>query len=209
MGIQFVLASASQARLKTLRAAGLDPTVLVSGVDESIVEWTDARTVSAALARLKAQAVVDQVRGTPRDGQRRLVLGCDSLLEFDGEVRGKPADDADAAALWQRMRGRAGTLHTGHFLTDADTGAYAAGVGSTLVTFADANPEEIDAYVRTGEPGQMAGAFTIDGLGGWFVERLDGDASNVVGVSLPLLRGLLGELGVGIQDLWGTERGRT
>jgi septum formation protein len=203
MSIRFVLASASPARLKTLRAAGLDPTMLVSGVDESTVEWTDARTVCAVLARLKAQAVAERVRDMPADGERRLVLGCDSVLEFDGEVHGKPADAADAVARWQRMRGRTGTLHTGHFLTDADSGAHAAGVGSTLVTFADATADEIDAYVRTGEPGEVAGAFTIDGLGGWFVERLDGDASNVVGVSLPLLRRLLGELGVGIADLWG------
>jgi septum formation protein len=201
---EFVLASASPARLKTLRAAGLEPTVLVSGVDESIVEWTDARTVCAALARVKAQAVAQRVRHMPSDGRRRLVLGCDSVLELDGEVYGKPADDELAVACWRRMRGRTGILHTGHFLTDADSGDSADAVGSTLVTFAEVTDTEIEAYVGTGEPGQVAGAFTIDGFGGWFVDRIDGDASNVVGVSLPVLRGLLLDLGVGIPELWRT-----
>jgi septum formation protein len=201
---EFVLASASPARLKTLRAAGLEPTVLVSGVDESIVEWTDARSICANLARLKAQAVAGRVRDMPRDGRRRLVLGCDSVLEFEDGVHGKPADDEQAVACWRRMRGRTGILHTGHFLTDADSGDYAEAVGGTLVTFAEVTDAEIDAYVGTGEPGQVAGAFTIDGLGGWFVDRIEGDASNVVGVSLPVLRGLLGDLGVDIPELWRT-----
>jgi septum formation protein len=201
---EFVLASASPARLKTLQAAGLEPTVLVSGVDESTVEWEHARTICAALARLKAQAVAQRVRDVPRQGRRRLVLGCDSVLEFEGEVHGKPTDDEQAVACWRRMRGRTGILHTGHFLTDADSGEHAEAVGSTQVTFAAVTDAEIDAYVGTGEPGQVAGAFTIDGLGGWFVDRIDGDASNVVGVSLPLLRGLLGDLGVNIPELWRT-----
>jgi septum formation protein len=188
----------------TLRAAGLEPTVLVSGVDESIVEWGDARTICAALARLKAQAVAQRVRDMPRAGRRRLVLGCDSVLEFAGGVHGKPTDDEQALASWRQMRGRTGILHTGHFLTDADSGEHAEAVGSTAVTFAEVTDEEIEAYIGTGEPGQVAGAFTIDGLGGWFVDRIDGDASNVVGVSLPLLRGLLGDLGVGIPELWRT-----
>src|SRR5262249_21896439 len=115
----FVLASASPARLKTLRAAGLDPTVLVSGVDESTVESPDARAVCATPAQLKPQAVAQRVRELPHDGGRRLVLGCDSVLEFEGEVHGKPVDEIQAVARWRRMRGRSGTLHTGHFLVDA------------------------------------------------------------------------------------------
>jgi septum formation protein len=202
-----VLASASTGRLATLRSAGLDPVVMVSGVDESTVEPTDARTVCAVLARHKATAVADRLRGRPPGAGRRLVLGCDSLLEFEGESHGKPADAADAAARWHRMRGRSGTLHTGHFLVDVDSEAASEEVGSTRVTFADVSDEEIRAYVLTGEPVRVAGAFTIDSLGGWFVERIEGDAGNVVGVSLPVLRRLLRHLGVGIPELWDTAGG--
>jgi septum formation protein len=197
-----VLASGSPARLQLLRAAGLDPSVLVSGVDESAVESSDTRELCAALARLKALAVAGQVRGLPHKGEQTLVLGCDSLLEMDGEIHGKPADAAQAVARWQAMRGRSGTLHTGHCLVDVDRGQVAEEVGSTVVTFADVTDEEISAYVGTGEPLRVAGAFTIDSLGGWFVERVEGDAGNVVGVSLPVVRRLLRRLDVGISALW-------
>ena len=196
----FVLASASPARLRTLRAAGLEPEVVVSGVDESNVESASAAALCATLARLKAEAVVNRLRQHGRSDA--IVLGCDSLLEFDGRILGKPADAQEATARWREMRGRSGVLHTGHCLVRVDDGDIAEAVASTTVWFADVTDQEIATYVDTGEPMQVAGAFTIDGLGGWFVERIDGDAGNVIGVSLPVLRGLLTKLGVGVADLW-------
>jgi septum formation protein len=196
----FVLASASPARLRTLRAAGLEPEVIVSGVDESNVESASAAALCATLARLKAEAVVNRLRQHGRSDA--IVLGCDSLLEFDGRILGKPADAQEATARWREMRGRSGVLHTGHCLVRVEDGDIAEAVASTTVWFADVTDQEIATYVGTGEPMQVAGAFTIDGLGGWFVERIDGDAGNVIGVSLPVLRGLLTKLGVGVADLW-------
>jgi septum formation protein len=196
----FVLASASPARLRTLRAAGLNPDVVVSGVDESNVESTSAISLCATLARLKAEAVATRLRQHGRTGA--LVLGCDSMLEFEGQVLGKPADAAEATARWRGMRGRSAVLHTGHCLIRLDDDAAAEAVASTTVQFADVTDDEIASYIGTGEPVQVAGAFTIDGLGGWFVQRIDGDPGNVIGVSLPVLRGLVTELGITIADLW-------
>ncbi len=191
-----VLASASPARLATLRAAGVEPRVIVSGVDESDVTGP-AGDVAAELARRKARVVAGRA-----DVAGALVLGCDSVLEFDGAVYGKPVDAEDATARWKRMRGRSGVLHTGHHLIDTRTGAEAAAVADTLVHFADVSDAEIAAYVATGEPLRVAGAFTIDGLGGWFVAAIEGDHGTVVGLSLPLLRELLADLGVAVADLW-------
>jgi septum formation protein len=191
----FVLASASPARLRTLRAAGLDPRVVVSGVREDGATGPPD-TVALELARLKARAVASQV------GPNHLVLGCDSVLDLDGEVMGKPADAAEAVARWHRMRGRAGALVTGHCLVHTTSGAEAADVASTVVRFGTPTDDELAAYIATGEPLAVAGAFTIDGLGGWFIDGVDGDPGTVVGLSLPLLRRLLGGLGVRVTDLW-------
>ncbi|MGL4175989.1 MAG: Maf family protein [Dermatophilaceae bacterium] len=205
-----VLASASPARLATLRSAGVEPEVRVSEVDEDAVVADAERAAGASLpaedvALLLAQAKAEDVVTALADGDdasSALVLGCDSVLELDGEVHGKPADGAEAVARWRRMRGRSGTLHTGHWLVDArdpDGGGTAGMVGataSTVVHFADLSDAEIDAYVATGEPLRVAGAFTLDGLGGPYVTGIEGDQHNVVGVSLPLVRDLLGELGV-------------
>jgi len=191
---RFVLASQSPARLRTLRGAGVDPVVVVSGVDESTVTGPPA-DVALTLAVRKAMAVAARCEDA-------LVLGCDSVLDLDGEALGKPADRADAVARWRAMRGRSGVLHTGHCLVDTVTNRQAAQVASTTVHFADLTDEEIEAYVDTGEPLAVAGAFTIDGLGGPFVERIEGDPHNVVGVSLPLLRALLLEVGHRWTDLW-------
>lgn len=198
MTTPLVLASASPARLATLRAAGVEPVVVVSGVDESRVSGLPPAEVALQLAELKCAAVAD--RGDLPPGA--LVLGCDSVLELDGEVLGKPADAADAVRRWQAMRGRTGVLHSGHSLRDTGSGHVAAATASTVVHFAAVSDAEIDAYVATGEPLRVAGAFTIDGLGGAFVAGLEGDHHTVVGVSLPLLRDLVAELGHAWTDLW-------
>ncbi|MFI0792812.1 Maf family protein [Micromonospora rubida] len=200
MPLRLVLASASPARRKLLHAAGIEPDVLVSGVDESQVVSESAEELCLELARLKAQAVVGRLRPSP--DERTLVLGCDSLLAFDGEILGKPADAADAVGRWERMRGRSGVLHTGHCLIDVVHESRAEAVASTTVRFADVSDDEIAAYVATGEPLAVAGAFTIDGLGGAFLDGIDGDPGTVVGLSLPLLRKLLAELDLQITDLW-------
>jgi septum formation protein len=201
-----VLASASPARLATLRSAGIEPVVIVSGVDESQVSGVPPAELALQLAELKCAAVAGRLAaadgvadGVP-DGA--LVLGCDSVLELDGEALGKPADAADAARRWRSMRGRSGVLHSGHALRDTGDGSTAAATASTTVHFADVSDEEIEAYVATGEPLHVAGAFTVDGLGGGFVRGIEGDHHNVVGVSLPLLRELVLELGHSWTGLW-------
>ncbi|MDO9455151.1 nucleoside triphosphate pyrophosphatase [Nocardioides sp.] len=196
----FVLASASPARLKTLRSAGLDPLVVVSGVDESQVSGVPPADLALALAGLKCRAVADG----PERPDGSLVLGCDSVLELDGQALGKPDDAADATARWTAMRGRSGVLHTGHCLRDTATGRVAEATASTTVHFADVTDAEIAAYVATGEPLHVAGAFTVDGLGGAFVTSIEGDPHNVVGVSLPLLRTLVADLGHAWTDFWAT-----
>lgn len=196
-GCRLVLASASPARLALLRAAGFDPSVQVSGVDESVVDSTDASELCLALARMKARAVASTLPPDPDV----LVLGCDSVLAFEGQILGKPANSADAVRRWVAMRGRSGVLHTGHHLTDL-SGKQAEEVGATVVHFADLSDAEVEAYVATGEPLHVAGAFTIDGLGGAFVERIEGDHGNVVGLSLPLFRRLLQTFGVSVPELW-------
>jgi septum formation protein len=198
-----ILASASPARLATLRAAGIEPEVIVSGVDESQVEDADPAAFVTRLAELKAGAVQARVHENPELGAGAgWLLACDSMLELDGEVLGKPDDAADAVRRWQRMRGRSGVLHTGHVLVELGSGRTVTRAVATTVHFADVADEEIEAYVGTGEPLQVAGAFTIDGLGGAFVTGLDGDHHNVVGLSLPALRQMFTELGVRWTDLW-------
>lgn len=214
---RFVLASASPARLSTLRAAGIDPEVLVSGVDEdAVISEVEAATgaldpveVALVLARAKATDVASRARA---DGRRAVVLGCDSVLELDGQVHGKPSDRDEAIARWQVMRGRSGVLHTGHWLVDdrrrshGGTRGTIGAAASTTVHFAQLSDDEITAYVDTGEPLRVAGGFTIDGLGGAFVRGIEGDHHNVVGLSLPLLRELLLEVRIGWFDLAGARR---
>ncbi|MFG2565837.1 Maf family protein [Streptomyces sp. NPDC048567] len=194
---RLVLASASPARLGLLRQAGLAPEVIVSGVDE------DALTADtpAELALVLAQAKAAVVAALP-EAAGALVIGCDSVLELDGQALGKPADAEEATARWKSMRGRAGILRTGHSLTDTTTGRTVSRTASTNVHFGEPTDAEIAAYVASGEPLHVAGAFTLDGRSAPFVDSIEGDPGNVIGLSLPLLRRLLGELGVEITDLW-------
>jgi len=192
--MRIVLASQSPARLATLRSAGIEPEVIVSGVDEDRITSTDAGNLAAALAQLKCRAVASRVDADA------LVIGCDSVLAFDGEIFGKPGGPVEAAGRWRRMRGRSGVLHTGHCVRRGE--AEFLETASTIVHFADITDAEIDAYVATGEPLHVAGAFTIDGLGGAFVRGIEGDHHNVVGLSLPLLRELVADLGIAWTDLW-------
>lgn len=220
MPIPFVLASRSPARLATLRSAGVDPQVIVSEVDEDAV-LAAARAVFTEraeaglgaplalgdqpylLARAKAEDIVQ------RHAPDAVVLGCDSMLEFGDEILGKPGTAEVARERWRAMRGRTGVLHTGHAIIDnrvdrlSETGlaTVAGDTSSAVVHFAELSDEEIDAYVATGEPLNVAGAFTVDGLGGPYVERIEGDYHGIVGVSLPLLRQLLRALGVDFHEL--------
>ena len=193
-----VLASASPARLATLRSAGLDPVVVVSGVDESQLDGLPPAELALQLAELKCAAVAARDDLPPQ----ALVLGCDSVLELDGKALGKPDHADEAVQRWREMRGRSGVLRTGHCLHDTTTGRVAAATASTTVHFAEISDEEISAYVATEEPLYVAGAFTVDGLGGAFVTAIEGDHHNVVGVSLPLVRELVAELGHAWTDLW-------
>ena len=194
-----VLASASPARLAVLRAAGLEPEVVVSGVDEIAFSADTAAGLAGQLARAKAAAVAadlpDRLAGA-------LVIGCDSLLDLDGRALGKPASVQEAVTRWREMSGRSGTLVTGHCVINAATGEQAAAVAATMVRFGTPSERQIDAYVASGEPLAVAGAFTLDGRGGWFVDGIDGDHGNVLGISLPLLGRLLADLGFDVTELW-------
>jgi septum formation protein len=194
-----VLASGSPARLRTLHDVGITPTVVVSGVDEGAFTQDDPPALVEALAVAKAQAVC---RDLPAGLADALVIGCDSVLDVDGTALGKPGTAERAVERWRLIRGRSAVLRTGHCLIDAATGHRVAAVASTTVHFADVSDDEIDRYVRTGEPSEVAGAFTIDGYGGAFVRSVDGDHHNVVGLSLPLVRDLLPRIGLRWVDIW-------
>ena len=206
-----LLASRSSGRLSALRAAGVEPLVRASSVDEEAVlhELANRRRATGlpapsaaeqvqALARAKALDVAADI--DPQEAE--VVVGCDSMLEIDGRVVGKPGTPEAVRERWRSMRGRTGLLHSGHTLVRVRDGARAHGVSSTVVRFGSPTDAEIDAYAATGEPLGCAGAFTIDGLGGPFIDGVDGDPHGVVGISLPLLRRLLAELGIRWTDLW-------
>ncbi|MGH3696567.1 MAG: Maf family protein [Pseudonocardiaceae bacterium] len=203
---RLVLASASGGRLGVLRGAGIDPVVRVSGVDEDALAATLAdappTALVTALARAKADAVTAEVA---LDYPDAVIVGCDSMLHIDGELIGKPGCADTAVRRWQAMAGRTGELLTGHAVVRLDAGARtatASGARATVIRFGTPSPEEIEAYVGTGEPLWVAGGFTLDGRGGWFVEGIDGDPSSVIGISLPLTRHLLTEVGISVVSLW-------
>lgn len=192
---RFVLASASPARYKLLQMVGIDPVVSKSDFDESQVQSSQARELVETLALAKAKVVAQKF-------QDSLILGCDSVLEVGGEIYGKPESPEDAIARWQKMRGQAGTLYTGHALIDQRQGKELVDCGQTTVYFANIDDPTIKAYVATGEPLKCAGSFALEGRGGLLVERIEGCHSNVIGLSLPLLRSLLTQLGYAVTDFW-------
>ncbi len=197
-----VLASASPARLAVLRAAGIEPVVRVSGVDEDavaagLVDPTPDALV-AALAEAKASAVLPLIAAEHDDA---VIVGCDSMLLHNGAVLGKPGTVEAARSRWTSMAGTTGELLTGHSVIRLD-GQTATATERTTVHFGQLSDRELDAYLATGEPLNVAGAFTIDGLGGWFVDGIEGDHTSVIGISLPLTRRLLAKVGVSVVNLW-------
>jgi septum formation protein len=201
--VQFVLASQSPARLLVLRGAGIEPVVQVSGVDEDAVMAAlppdaEPEHAVATLAEAKARTVA-------ADHADAVVVGCDSMLFHDGQLVGKPGTTERARDRWRRMAGGTGRLLTGHAVLRVREGAVAAvatGTVSTTIRFGEPSGDEVEAYLATGEPLEVAGGFTLDGYGGWFVEGVDGDPSSVIGISLPLTRKLLLEVGVSVVGLW-------
>jgi septum formation protein len=203
-----VLGSASSGRLRVLRQAGIDPLVVVSGVDEdAVIAALGPNSAPGEVVRNLAQAKADQVatildRSVAADC---VVIGCDSMLYIDGRLVGKPASPDAARSLWQAIGGRSGQLYTGHCLLrllDGNATQRASESAATIVHFAVPTAADLTAYIGSGEPLAVAGGFTLDGLGGWFVDRIEGDPSNVIGISLPLTRALLHRVGLSVADLW-------
>lgn len=197
---RLILASRSPARLATLRAAGIEPEVIVSDVDEDAIEASLASPSPKELAQVLARAKAEKVAAGITEPA--LVVGCDSVFEIDGKAYGKPGTPEIAKERWRQMMGRPGTLHTGHHVIDTATGATVGATASTIVHMSTMSEDEVDDYLATGEPLHVAGGFTLDALGGAFVEGVEGDPSNVVGISLPTLRGLVSQLGVRWTSLW-------
>lgn len=198
--MQFVLASASPARTRLLSDAGVAHVIRVSEVDEQAAVdasgWVSAHAVAGGLAIAKARDVAASL------GAGHLVLGCDSVFDIGGEIHGKPADAWQARQRWEQMRGGDGILYTGHHVIDTSTGSEITRVAASTVYFADPTDDEIDAYIATGEPLRVAGGVTIDALGAPFISRIDGDHSNVMGLSIPTLRLMLMDIGIAWPTLW-------
>ncbi|GFE68125.1 nucleoside triphosphate pyrophosphatase [Chroococcus sp. FPU101] len=195
MSITFVLASASPARRKLLQTVGIEPVVYQSNFDESLIQKDNTKDLVQTLAHCKAQTVAHQISDA-------LILGCDSVLELDGEIYGKPKNLEEAIQRWRKMRGNKGSLYTGHVLIDQRQQKRLICCGITQVYFADLSDAEIEAYVKSGEPLKCAGSFAIEGKGSLFVEKIEGCHSNVIGLSLPLLRNMLKDLGYQVIDFW-------
>ncbi len=194
---KLVLASASPARRRLLENAGFYPVVCPSDFDESQVNLNDPNDLVKILAQRKAETIASQFPDA-------LVLGCDSVLAINGEIHGKPADEKEAIARWQKMRSQVGDLYTGHALIDQKQNQTLVRCQITRVYFANVSDRQIEAYIASGEPLKCAGCFALEGRGGLFVEKIEGCHSNVIGLSLPLFRQMLGELGYDIADFWQT-----
>lgn len=193
--MQFILASASPARRRLLQSVGIDPIVSPSNFDESQIQERDPRLLVKTLARSKAETVAPQF-------DSGLIMGCDSVLLINGEIHGKPTNTEEAIARWQKMGGNVGELYTGHALIDLHQHHTLVRCQVTRVYFASASDRQIEAYVATGEPLKCAGGFALEGKGGLFIEKLEGCHTNVIGLSLPLLRQMLSDLGYDIVDFW-------
>jgi septum formation protein len=193
--MQFVLASASPARRRLLQTVGIEPIVCPSDFDESKIQVSDPSELVQILAKCKAETVMNQFPSS-------LIMGCDSVLAFHGEIHGKPASKEEAIARWQIMQGSFGDLYTGHALFDTGNNLSLVKCQVTRVYFAQMNDSQIEAYVSTGEPLTCAGAFALEGYGSLFVEKIEGCHSNVIGLSLPLLRHMLAELNYEVTDFW-------
>ncbi|EFV13192.1 septum formation protein Maf [Segniliparus rugosus ATCC BAA-974] len=208
--LRVVLASGSPSRLALLRAAGVEPDVVVSDVDEEAVAaalGAEAAPgdVVAALARAKAEAVAERLLAGPGPAPDTVIVAADSAFLLHGELHGKPHTPEVAWARWQKMSGQTGTLLTGHCLlrlTDGRIAARAYEVGRADIRFGDLSGDEARAYLATGEPLEVAGAFTLEGRGSWFIERIEGDPSTVIGLGLPVLRALLAQVGLDVAALW-------
>ncbi|NDE54432.1 MAG: septum formation inhibitor Maf [Actinobacteria bacterium] len=189
--LEIILASASPSRQRLLTSVGISPTIIVSGVDEedSAYAQLSPRELVVALAIVKAHTVKEKVN------YPALIIGCDSTFEFEGESLGKPGTVENAIARAKKLSGKSGVLHTGHCFIDTDKGIEISDVVSTRVHFATMSDEEIEGYVATGEPLNVAGGFTLDGLSAPFIAGIEGDPSNVIGLSLPLLRNAINSLG--------------
>ncbi|WP_310489725.1 nucleoside triphosphate pyrophosphatase [Chamaesiphon sp. VAR_69_metabat_338] len=195
MTLNFVLASASPARRRLLQSVGINPLVCVSHFDESQIQLSDPAALVETLAQRKAEVVLSQVNDS-------LVLGCDSILVVDGEIHGKPPDSVAAFTRWQKMRGRIGKLYTGHALIDQIQQRRVVRCGITQVYFGRVTDAQIQAYIATGEPLVCAGGFALEGKGSALIDKIDGCHSNVIGLSLPLLRSMLAELGYDLSSYW-------
>ena len=203
-----VLGSASTGRRRVLRSAGIDPLIAVSGVDEdaaiaALGAHPDPATVVTTLARAKADAVARELDAEVTADC--VVIGCDSMLYVNGELRGKPGTPEQARHQWNSMAGKPGSLFTGHCvirMRDAQVLRIETAAEVTTVRFGVPTEQELTAYIASGEPLNMAGGFTIDGLGGWFIDAVEGDPSNVVGLGLSVTRRLLESVGLSVGDLW-------
>ena len=211
--MQLILASASPARLATLTNAGINPLVRVSHVDEEALELSMATATPSEIAQALAQAKCEKVTQELADSNEltpnTIVIGCDSVFELNGKPYGKPQNVAEAKSRWQEMMNTTGVLHTGHYVTltnEHGDRSTAEATASTQVHLGELTEAEMEAYLRSGEPFAVAGGFTLDGLGGAFVQGVTGDPSNVVGISLPTVRNLLNQLGITWTDLWNQAR---
>ncbi len=193
--MQLVLASASPARLRLLRRVGIEPVVCQSGFNESQVQVSEPSALVTELAKCKAEMVAQYY-------PEKIILGCDSVLVVEGEIHGKPETEENAIALWQKMRGKQGQLYTGHAIIDRQQKQVLIRYGLTIVHLSWISDRLIGEYVATGEPLKCAGGFALEGRGGLFVDKIEGCHSNVIGLSLPLFREMLGELGYSVTDFW-------
>ena len=196
-----ILASSSSARLRLLKTVGINPIVMPSNFDESTIKLKEPRKLVETLAQAKAETIANSImKEKLPEKQSNLILGCDSVLVIEDQIYGKPNDKQEAITRWQKMRGQVGQLYTGHALIDLSQNKTIVLCRMTKVHFSHVNDQEIEAYVATEEPLKCAGCFAIDGIGGLFIEKIDGCHTNVIGLSLPLLRVMLNSLGYQISN---------